>query len=250
MKGIRKKINTGFVVLIVMLLFSGVVAFFELGRLSRRTEALLDSSTLNIELSKRMLDAVEQQNSSLLQMIVLQRTEYDSLFLDGARRFDAALAEAAAIDEIQTDLDSIVMARDRYRSLVSDFFNDQMNTDVAWFVGMYKTTYNQLTTAIKEYMTGSQFSLVSRASQLENNAYRAIMPGIITLVAAILIILIFMFLIELYFTRPVVKTEQALRGYLKHGIPFRVTVEGRDEVAMLKDDIEDLITAHKAKKAE
>lgn len=250
MKGIRKKINVGFLILIVLLMFSGMVSLFELARLSKRTQAIFESSYYNLELSKRMLDAVEQQNSSLLQMIVLEQTGYDSSYVEGGRKFDTALKEAADIEQIQTELDSIVVARDLYRNLVHLFFDEHYNTDVTWFLGMYKTSYNSLTTAIKEYMTNSQYSLVSRATQLENNAYRAIMPGIITLVVAIIIVLVFMFMIDFYYTRPVVKIQKALDNYLKHNIPFKVKSEGSDEIAALRDSIEGLVSALKTKQPE
>lgn len=250
MKGIRKKINFGFLLLIILLLFSGSVSMIELNRLTKRNQALFETSYYNIELSKRMLDAVEHQNSALLQMIVLQQSEYDKDYINGGREFDDALKEAAGIEEIPTALDSIVVARDRYQSLVHNFFDEHYDTDVEWFLSMYKTTYNSLTTAIKEYMTNSQYSLVSRATQLENNAYRAIMPGIISLVAAIVIVLMFMFLIELYYTRPILKIQRGLQDYLRHNIPFNVTVEGHDELYKLKENIEALILALKTKKAE
>lgn len=250
MRGIRKKINFGFLVLIILLLFSGTVSMIELNRLTKRNQALFETSYYNIELSKRMLDAVEQQNSALLQMIVLEQSEYDSDYISGGRQFDDALKEAAGIEEIQTALDSIVVARDRYRSLVHNFFDEHYDTDVEWFLGMYKTTYNSLTTAIKEYMTNSQYSFVSRATQLENNAYRAIMPGIITLVVSIIIVLVFMFLLELYYIRPIIKIQKGLHDYLRHNVPFNVPVEGRDEIYKLKESIEALIVALKTKKAE
>lgn len=247
MKSIRKKIKVGFLVLVGLLLFSGMVSLFELTRLSKRTRSLLESSYYNLELSKRMLDAVEQQNSSLLQMILFQESEYDSLYVAGSHEFDTALTEAAEIEQVQTELDSIVVARDRYRALVHRFFDEHHNTDVVWFLGMYKTTYNRLTTSIKEYMTNSQYSLVSRATQLENNAYRAIMPGIITLVVAIVIALIFMFMIDFYYTRPIVKLQKGLDGYLRHNVPFRVRTGGSDEVGRLEDSIEALVSVKKNK---
>lgn len=243
MKGIRKKINTGFLVLIVLLMFSGMVSLFELERLTNRTKALLESSYYNLELSTRMLDAVEQQNSSLLQMILFEQTQYDQSYIVAGRDFDTALQEAADIEEIHTALDSIVTARDRYRELIPRYFDEQYDTDVEWFLSMYKTVYNSLTTAIKEYMTASQYSLVSRATQLENNAYRAIMPGVITLVVAIIIVLVFMFLIDFYYTRPVVKIQKGLEGYLRQNIPYRVKTEGSDEITALGDSIEGLVSA-------
>lgn len=250
MKGIRKKINTGFLVLAVLLMFSGMVSLFELGRLSERTQTLLESNYHNLELSKRMLDAVEQQNSSLLQMILFKHTDYDSSYVSGGRDFDAALSEAADMERERTPLDSIVAARSRYLEHVRLFFDDSYDTDVEWFLGVYKTIYHGLTKAIKEYMTASQYSFVSRATQLESNAYRALMPGIITLGVAILIVLVFMFMIDFYYTRPVVRIQKALDNSMKHNIPLKIKTDGEDEVAALGDSVEKLMSALRNKQNE
>lgn len=246
----RRKITAGFLVLILLLLFSGVVSFLELAWLTKRTEAILESSARNAELSKRMLDGVEQQNSSLLEMIALHTEHYDSLFRAGGIEFDAALEEASEMGAADTDLGGIIRERDRYRDLAAGFLNDTYDDDLRSFLGTCQSSYNDLTAAIKEYMNNSRYSMEARAIQLESNAYRAIIPAIITLVVAITIIMVFMFLIELYFTRPVIKIQKSLNNYLKHNIPFNVTVEGRDEVARLKEDIETLITAYKNKRTE
>ena len=76
------------------------------------------------------------------------------------------------------------------------------------------------------------------------------MPGILTLVVALAILVMFLFFIDTYYTRPVVKIEKGLQNYLKHNVPFKVTVEGRDEVTKLKEYIETLIAALKSKKTE
>ncbi len=250
MKGIRKKINTGFLVLIVLLMFSGMVSLVELDRFSKRTQVLLESSYSHLELSKRMLDAAEQQNSSLLQMVLSGRTEYDPAYIEAGRDFDAALHEISGIEDREAVLDSIVVARDRYREYVPHFFDEEYKADAEWFLSEYKTIYHGLTRAIKEYMTASQHSIISRTTQLEHNAYRAIMPGVITLVVAIIIVLVFMFMIDFYFTRPVVKIQKGLENSLRHNIPFKIKAEGNDEVAALGDSVEKVMSILRNKQNE
>ena len=237
-------------VLIVLLTFSGMVSLVELDRLSKRTQILLEASYTHLDLSKRLLDAAEQQNSSLLQMILLEQTEYDSAYVAAGRDFDTALSEISKIEDVETALDSIVMARDRYREHATLFFDKDRETDTKVFMEMHKTMYHTLTKAIKEYMTASQHSIFSRTSQLEHNAYRAIMPGVITLVVAIIIVLVFMFMIDFYFTRPVVRIQRGLENSLRHNIPFKIKTEGNDEVAALGDSVEKVMSILRKKQNE
>ena len=81
--GIREKIRLGFLALGLLLFFSGLISFFELSKLSRSTQSMLGASLKNMELSKTMLDAVQDQIPALLQIIVSGRCarESDSLQL-------------------------------------------------------------------------------------------------------------------------------------------------------------------------
>lgn len=57
-------------------------------------------------------------------------------------------------------------------------------------------------------MVSSQSVNVAKTAQLESNAYRAIMPGIIALAIAIIIIVMFSYFIDLYYVRPVLKITE------------------------------------------
>lgn len=245
MKGIRKKISVGFTCLALMLMFSGLVSLFELRRLGSSTRDLLETSTQSMELSRKMLDAVQELNTSLLQTIVLERPEFDESFERGREEFESAISSASRTPADLFELDNIRLARDNYYSLVGKFFDDNENTDIEWFVGMYRTAYQELTDAIKDYMVTSQRSLLANAADLRSNTYRAMMSGVITLCIAILMSLIFAYLLDLYYTRPILGIDKGLKGYIAHKIPFRVKTEGRDEIASIKDNIETITNSRR-----
>lgn len=231
----------GFFCLGAMLAFSGMISTFQLRRLSRNTENLLNSSIHSIAVSKAMLDASQEQNTSLLHMIVLGQTEFDSTFTTSRSALETALKDAAAIAESNsTGLASIHTARDNYYELIDSFFHTPGEKDIEWFMQMYGSSYMALTTAIKDYMVVSQHIMLSKAESLEKYAYRAIMPGIITLCVAILIVIIFAFMMETYYIKPVQRMTKGLDSLLKHRFPYNVEVEGNDEIAHLNDQLEEL----------
>ena len=57
-------------------------------------------------------------------------------------------------------------------------------------------------------------------------------------------------MIDRYYVTPVLKITEGLRNYLNSKIPFKVTMEGRDEVYKLKEYIETMIGLLKNKKNE
>ena len=95
-------------------------------------------------------------------------------------------------------------------------------------------------------MVSSQRIMDVKAQRLEDNAYRATMPGFIALLIGILIVVVFFYFINLYYISPVLKITDALKNYLNSKIPFKVNVEGRDEMFRLKESIEKLIDQQKA----
>lgn len=249
--GIRQKIILGFFSLGMLLFFSGMMSYLELSKLSTSTQSVLDTSFKNLELSKTMLDAVQDQNTALMQMMVSGNLESDSMLFVGRQKFDKAIREAQVSIRDLKDLDSIYAASLRYNEVVNLHFGEEPSRDnLSWFVEIYKTSYYKLTSSIKDFMISSQSTMGIKAKQLENNAYRAIMPGIIALAIGIIIIVIFFYFMDIYYIRPVLKITTGLRNYLQSHIPFKINIEGRDEVSKLKEHIETLIDQLKSKKSE
>lgn len=249
--GIRKKIFYGFVTLGSLLFFSGLISVFELSKLSRTTQNIMDTSIKDVELSKSMLDAVQEQNTALLQMVIYNDRDSinaDSILVVGKQNFADAFNEAAKLHRNTAKLNGISAARDNYNRVVSQIYADSIgNMPIKWFTNVYKTSYYDLTLAIKNFMIDTQHTIDKNTARLQANAYRAIMPGIITLGVAIIIIIIFYGLVDLYYIKPVLKITYGLRNYLGSKIPFNVKVDGHDEIKELKEHIDELVSIVKRK---
>ncbi len=251
----------GCTALALVLCFSGMISYFELRRLSESTRASLGVSLSCVDISKQMLDAVQTQNTALLQLIVPSQEDSDSvsaLYLQQARTgqqaFEEAITQAKLIEGVATsdDLDSIITANARYNEVVDSYLEQQAEIPqerVEWFMGLYKTTYQGVTTAIKNLMLYSHSIMDSHIEALEDNAYRATRPGIIALAIGVLIILVFFHMLNIYYLSPTLLMNQGLRNYLRSRVPFSVHVEGKDEIRELKEAIEALIKQSKAKKS-
>lgn len=249
MFGIRKKITIGFLSLAVLLFFSGVVSLIELNRLSNSTTILLEKSKHNIDIAKQMLDAVQDQNTSLLQMVVLGDSSCYISYLEEVKAFEQALQTASDAANDRASLDGIYTAYKSYNQIINSHGQLSYESDTEWFADMYKTSYLNLTTKIKNYMIESQDALANRAELVESSAYRAITPGILALAVGIIILLMFLFFINIYLLIPITTIERSLKNYIKSKIPFNVKMEGRDELFNLKESIEELISIHKNKRS-
>ena len=249
--GLKNKIRLGFLSLALLLFFSGIISYFELSRLSHSTHSMRGASFRNMELSKTMLDAVQDQNTALLQMIVSGSRNSDSMLIVGRQKFDSSMREANVLIRDLQGFDSIYAANVAYNRIVDAYLSDSLHKNsVGWYVNIYETSYADLTTSIKNFMVSSQRIMDVKAQRLEDNAYRATMPGFIALLIGILIVVVFFYFINLYYISPVLKITDALKNYLNSKIPFKVNVEGRDEMFRLKESIEKLIDQQKSKRNE
>lgn len=244
--GIKKKIIAGFISIGLLLLLSGVISSAELYRLNRTTAELLKRSRGSIELSKRLLDAVQEENTALLLGLADTTDVSEKLIARHRQDFLVALEETFThyrTHGLKThELEQIESAGSYYHSIL-DSMPDSL--DMAWFSDIYKTTYHNLTTTIKVFMISTQNQIINFASQIEQNAYRASMVGIIALAAGFLLIVLFYFLLNSFFIRPVLYIRKGLKNYLERSIPYGVSVDTHDEMGDLTALILQLIERSK-----
>lgn len=262
MTGMRKRVTAGFLSIVCLLFFSGMVSFIELSRLSRDTGEILGANQRNIELAKQMLDAVHDQNMAMVRLSVFGDRSYDSLCRAGIDRLEQALLTAQEEAFDKSFLDSLAFATTELRVLTDNFLAfgtggaaaDSLRTSVAdssgsrWYNEVYEVQYDKLISAINNYMTSTQSSLAPRAERMKTNAYRAVTPVLISLVVMIAIVLMFYYFILVYCVSPVERMDRGLENYLSFRVPFTVKGELKDEMLALKEKIESLINLIKQSK--
>ncbi len=247
---IRKKIIIGFVSLAVLLFFSGVISYFELRRLSRETSEIFTANTHNLDLSRQMLDVMQQQAFATAVAIDGNNKGYDSLYKASSAALEGIMLQATVTVRDREEMQQIYAAHNIYEKVLADYVAMGAPAHEEWFDTTFRNAYGDLSGAIKDYMVVSQDALREKSSNLGKTAYRAITPGILALSVGIVILLMFLFLIDVYFSRPINAINRSLKGYVAQRIPFNVKDECSGEVAELRDGIDDLIALYKSRKTE
>ena len=258
----RKRVTVGFLSIVCLLFFSGMVSFLELSHLSRDTGEILKANKRNIELAKEMLDAAHEQNIALIHRSVFGDRSYDSLCRASMERLENTLLVAQNEALEKSFLDSLAFATTELRLLTDNYlaFGSRDSVSVAagqtldslgrvWYDDQYERVYGQLTSAIKSYMTSTQSSLAPRAEQMKKNAYRAVTPVLISLVVMIAIVLMLFYFMSIYWVAPIERMNKGLGNYLTFRAPFTVKGDLKDEVLELKEKIDLLIKQAKTPKA-
>lgn len=236
MTGLRKRVTVGFLSIVCLLFFSGMVSFLELSHLSRDTGEILKANKRNIELAKEMLDAAHEQNIALIRLSVFGDRSCDSLCRKSMERLENTLLVAQSEALEKSFLDSPAALR-------PDSLGGR------WYSEEYQALYGRLTAAIKSYMTSTQSSLVPRAEQMKKNAYRAVTPVLISLVVMIAIVLMLFYFMSIYCVTPIERMNKGLGDWLSFRVPFAVKGDLKDEVLELKEKIESLINISKQTKS-
>lgn len=261
MTGLRKRVTVGFLSIVCLLFFSGMVSFLELSHLSRDTGEILKANKRNIELAKEMLDAAHGQNVALIHLAVFGDRSYDSLCRAELERLENTLLIAQNEALEKSFLDSLAFATTELRLLTDNYLafglagSDSLNVAQVdsvggrWYNDEYEALYGRLTSAIKNYMTSTQSSLAPRAEQMKKNAYRAVTPVLISLAVMIAIVLMLYYFMTIYCVNPILGMNKGLGDYLSFRIPFAVKGECKDEMLELKEKIDTLINQSKQSKS-
>ncbi len=251
MKGIRRRIATACVSLGTLLFVAGVTSYFELARLNETTLTAVNKGVSAVDYSKQLLDITKAIDSKVAhrmqelgesssmdnKSIALLTVEMDTL--------SQRMAVVFGSSEMAT---SAATARKEYSKILR-MMPDSVSTDQSiWYFDMYKPSYLAYISCIKDFMIESQESALEQTKTIGSSAYRANMQGIVALAIAILLVIIFYFMLDTYFIKPTLSIINSLRNYLVHKIPFDVTLEGRTEIVSLKEYIEQLIIKLKVKK--
>ena len=242
MRTIRKRISIGFLALTVVLFCAVVINVLELNRMRTDTEEIIAEGVQSSEYATRLLGALQMQNRAVLNMVITNSSHLADGYHDGILEFNSALLEAMEKNPKSNYLQAIYDTNITYHSIVEQHSPD--NTEVAdmeWFMESYLKAYDAVDSAIKSYMTSPKTSVAVRMASLEQNTYKTVTPSVLTLLVAVIIIALFYFFIDIYYTKPVRRISNSLEGYVKNKVPYTLKIEDKSELSSLNDNIKELI---------
>lgn len=260
MTGIRKRVTIGFLSIIVLLFFSGLVSLFELNHMSTDIDSILRSNHQGIALTEGMLDAIRANDRAVIRYAVLRDVAYADSCRVSATNFASKVHSAREqISSSATTLfDSLEASAMRLATLVEELrasrqvelslLPDSLRADTLtfngsdWYNNEYHPAYNTASNQILQVLTHAQSSLSPRAERLSRNAYRAVTPVFISLVVMIVILMMFYYFILIYTVKPIVEMNKSLADWIRYRLPFAPKAEYRDEIAELRDKIESVTT--------
>jgi len=242
---IKFKILAGFVLIIAMLLVAGFMSIYEFSRLSKSVSALIDDNYKTIEASKTMIEALEREDSGILLLVSGQWREgreilqsADSLFylaFNVAKNNITEKDEDKYIEKIET---SYLTYKEKWEPPI---VGTDKEGNITWYFTKLHNSFNTTKSATKDLMTLNQDSMHKEALEMKEQARRAIMPGIVAIIAALVFLVIFNFFISKYFVSPIGKIIKSLKKCNSDTQNFSAEISTNDELKELEKEIQNLI---------
>lgn len=244
-KTLKLKIFASFMLLIALLAIAGTISIIEFRWLSNSVHGLIQDNYKSIEASKTMIEALEREDSGVLLLLLGEWEEgrgilksADSLFLSA---FETAKNNLTETNE-EEYINNIETA---YLTYKSSWERPIVDTDkqgnISWYKDDVHKKFSNTKISVNELMSLNQSTMYSEASKLKEKSKRAIMPGIIAIIAALVFSLLLNFFITRYFVTPISELAEAVNNYREGDKKLRSNITSNDEIKKLEDSISNLL---------
>ena len=243
--GLRLKILFGFLILVVMLIIAGIWSIYELRIVGSSVQKLLDDNYMSINAAKRMIMALEREDSAVLLLLSGNWKEGRSILETGDEEFMEGLKKAkenVTIPGEKAYVDKIELRYSDYKNLwIRPIVGTLHERDLDWYFKNVHSVFLEVKDTVEDLMTLNDQTMYKIASELKNRAHRAVMPGIVAILSALIFVIIFNYFINYYLVGPIVKITKGIRKFLDIREPFQVEVETRDELFDMANSIRELL---------
>lgn len=230
---------------IVMLAIAGLISIIEFRWLSNSVHGLIQDNYKSIEASKAMLGALEREDSGILLLMLDDLQEGRKIINSADSTFLIALKTAKNNLTETNEEEYIINIEKTYLTFKSKWERPIVDTDkqgnLLWYKNEIHLSFLNAKNAVNELMSLNQTSMYNDASELKEKSKRAMMPGIVSIIAALIFSVILNFFITKYFVNPISELTDAVNRYSIGDHEFETSLQSEDEIKNLEKAIGELL---------
>jgi methyl-accepting chemotaxis protein len=242
---LKYKILASFMLLVSLLVVAGTASIIEFIRLSKTVTALLDDNYKTIESSKTMVESLERIDSGLLLFILGEKNESLEILSSADINFNDAFEIAKNNITEDNEHRYIENISDKYNLFKSKWNecinNKEYHEDINWYHMEIHQPFIEAKEAVISLMSLNQNSMYNQASILKDKSHRAIMPGIVAIVGAVIFLLMLNFFINRHYVSPLTKLADAIKDFGAGDKYIRTNINSKYELKKLETEINNLI---------
>jgi len=238
---LRGKILSGFLLLALMLLVAGVWSIYQLRSIGASVQRLLDDNYRSIQAAEAMVETLEREDSAVLLLMLGRWKEGRDLLASADSAFEEYFAVAngnVTVPGEREYVERIRVSYDRYKALWERPIVDTgREGNLPWYFAEIHAAFLDAKNDVDALKRINEESLYATASDLKNRAGRAVLPGIVATISALIFSFLFAYLTNRFMVSPIVRITRAVEGFVSGGRPFDVNVETNDEIGSLADSV-------------
>ena len=241
----KKKLFFSLGSLAMILLLSSVISILEYRRMSDYVSELIASNKKSINLSQKLADITQEYNDQMLAVVVQNDI---SLMPDfNLTYFNAqsdSLRSSFTSSKMLPKVDSVVMSFDAFMktSLKFDevFLADSVDTG-EWFFGSLQPRYTKLRQDLNSLNEVIHEELRNNSADFDAGFYRSIIPGVVSVGAGLLLILLLLYFTMVYYVRPIYRMSDGVDSYRVSGRRYIYEFDGDDQLANINSGLTEII---------
>ncbi len=252
--GLRIKILSGFLLLSLMLLIAGLWSINELKSIGSSVQRILDENYKSIYAAKLMKEALEREDSAVLLLMLGKWEEGRQILKSADSMFVHNFSFAKKNVTIPGEQEQLNTIENKYRSYKKLWERPIVDTNregnLQWYFQQLHDSFMDVKEAVNDLIDLNDKMMYQTASELKNRSNRAIMPGIIAILAALIFTFIFNYLVNYYMVSPIIRMTERVKKFIEKRTPFDIQVETNDEIAHLAEAIYNLCESVRSREEE
>ena len=242
---IKKKLFFRLGSLAMILLLSGIISIIEYRRMSDYVSELIAANIKSINLSHKLADLTQEYNDQMLAVVVQNDISLMPDFnLDYFNAQSDSLRSSFTSSRMLPKVDSVVTAFDAFMktSLKFDevFLADNVNTG-EWFFGSLQPRYLKLRQDLASLNEVIHDELQRNSADFDAGFYRSIIPGVVSVGAGLLLILLLMYFTMVYYVKPIIRMSDGIDSYRLSGRRHVYEFDGDDQMANINSGLTEII---------
>ena len=241
----RRKLLFSVGSLAALLLLSGVIAIMEYRRMSDYVSELIAANIKSITLSQKLADITEEYNHQMLAVVVQNdislmpdfNMDHFNAQADSLKNSFTTQNALPMVDTVATSFNEFIRTSMRFDEV---FLADNVDTG-EWFFGTLQPSYNEFRHDMAVLNDMIHAELMKNSAEFDDGFYRSIIPGVVSVGAGLLLIMLFFYFVMANYVNPIYKMSAGVDNYRLSNRKYGYEFEGDDQLANINGGLTELI---------
>ena len=231
--------------LAAILLLSGVISIIEYRRMSDYVSELIAANIKSINLAQKLSDITEEYNHQMLSVVVQNdislMPEFDLDYFmaqsDSLKNSFTSQNALPMVDSVEVSFDAFMKTSLKFDEV---FLADNVDTG-EWFFGTLQPRYNKFRSEMNILNEAIYKDLLSNSADFDAGFYRSIIPGVVSVGAGLLLIMLLLFFTLVNYVRPICRMADGINAYRTSGRTYNFVFDGDDQLAEINSGVTEII---------